>query len=169
MNVQYVKASFGACKDPLEKQQLCYILARQVTFCPPHVQCLYTRRTWSVFYVNWNCIFCKLTIRILLCVQGVSLEIDEEITDNEEQRELQQELISNSKLSEGYLTLARDLDVMEPKTPDDIYKVGLRLFMFAFDFVSFPCSPSIDYLLCMPQEHFNGGRRRGWEVLKLVF
>lgn len=58
-------------------------------------------------------------------MQGVSIELDEEMTDNEEQRELLQELISNSKLSEGYLTLARDLDVMEPKTPDDLYKVKI--------------------------------------------
>jgi 26S proteasome regulatory subunit N1 len=56
-------------------------------------------------------------------MQGISIELDEEMIDNEEQRELLQELISNSKLSEGYLTLARDLDVMEPKTPDDLYKV----------------------------------------------
>jgi 26S proteasome regulatory subunit N1 len=82
-NTQYVKSTFAACKDLLEKQQLCYILARQ----------------------------------------GVLLELDEELADNDEQRDLLQELISNSKLSEGYLTLARDLDVMEPKTPDDIYKV----------------------------------------------
>jgi 26S proteasome regulatory subunit N1 len=58
-------------------------------------------------------------------MQGISIELDEEMTDNEEQRELLQELISNSKLSEGYLTLARDLDVMEPKTPDDLYKVKI--------------------------------------------
>lgn len=51
--------------------------------------------------------------------------------DNEEQRELLQELISNSKLSEGYLTLARDLDVMEPKTPDDLYKVCVYSLMLA--------------------------------------
>lgn len=57
-------------------------------------------------------------------MQGVSIELDDEMADNEEQRELLQELISNSKLSEGYLTLARDLDVMEPKTPDDLYKVS---------------------------------------------
>jgi hypothetical protein len=62
-------------------------------------------------------------IGLCALVQGVLLELDEELADNDEQRELLQELISNSKLSEGYLTLARDLDVMEPKTPDDIYKV----------------------------------------------
>jgi hypothetical protein len=33
-NTQYVKSTFAACKDLLEKQQLCYILARQVNLCP---------------------------------------------------------------------------------------------------------------------------------------
>ena len=45
------------------------------------------------------------------------------IIGNEDKKELLQEIVNNSKLSEGYLTLARDLDVMEPKTPEDIYKV----------------------------------------------
>ncbi len=35
------------------------------------------------------------------------------------------EIISNSKLSEHYLTLARDLDVVEAKTPEDVYKTHL--------------------------------------------
>ena len=39
--------------------------------------------------------------------------------DSELQSELQ-EIISNSKLSEMYLSLARDLDVMEPKLPDEV-------------------------------------------------
>jgi len=34
-------------------------------------------------------------------------------------------LIGNSKLSECFLHLARDVDVMEPKTPEDIYKSHL--------------------------------------------
>lgn len=32
---------------------------------------------------------------------------------------------SNTKLSEQYLSLARDLDVMEAKTPEDVYKMHL--------------------------------------------
>ena len=36
-----------------------------------------------------------------------------------------QEILSNAKLSEHYLALARDLDVMEAKTPEDIYKSHL--------------------------------------------
>lgn len=33
--------------------------------------------------------------------------------------------MSNSKLAEQFLTLARDLDVMEPKLPEDVYKMHL--------------------------------------------
>ncbi|CAM6095742.1 unnamed protein product [Calypogeia fissa] len=84
-NTEYVKSTFEDCQDFLEKQQLCYILARQ----------------------------------------GVSLDLDDGKLCTEDQKDLLQEIISNSKLSEGYLTLARDLDVMEPKTPEDIYKAHL--------------------------------------------
>lgn len=42
---------------------------------------------------------------------------------DDDDREALQEIINNSKLSEGYLTLARDIEVMEPKSPEDIYKV----------------------------------------------
>lgn len=45
----------------------------------------------------------------------------------DEEREALQDLINNTKLNEGYLTLARDIEVMEPKSPEDIYKVGLSL------------------------------------------
>ena len=37
-----------------------------------------------------------------------------------------QEIISNSKLSEHFKSLARDLDVMEPKHPDAIFKSHLE-------------------------------------------
>lgn len=40
--------------------------------------------------------------------------------DGELQTELQ-EILSNSKLSDFYLALARDLDVMEPKLPDEVH------------------------------------------------
>lgn len=42
---------------------------------------------------------------------------------DENDRELLQDIINNTKLSEGYLTLARDVEVMEAKSPEDIYKV----------------------------------------------
>ncbi|PPE00204.1 hypothetical protein GOBAR_DD02780 [Gossypium barbadense] len=36
-----------------------------------------------------------------------------------------QAIINNVKLSEGYLTLARDIEAMEPKCPEDVYKTHL--------------------------------------------
>ena len=46
---------------------------------------------------------------------NVQLEEDEEAN----------ELVGNARLSEHYLLLAKDLDVLEPKTPEDIYKSHL--------------------------------------------
>ena len=64
-------------------------------------------------------------------VKGITFEIEDHmIIGNEDKKELLQEIVNNSKLSEGYLTLARDLDVMEPKTPEDIYKVSPFLVFF---------------------------------------
>ena len=45
------------------------------------------------------------------------------IIGNEDKRDLLQEILDNGKLNEGYLTLARDLNVMEPMTLEKIYKV----------------------------------------------
>jgi 26S proteasome regulatory subunit N1 len=56
-------------------------------------------------------------------LQGVTFELDEELAAIEEDREILQDILNNSKLSEGYLTLACDIEVMEPKSPGDIYKV----------------------------------------------
>eukprot|EP00127_Corallochytrium_limacisporum_P007277 Clim_evm18s246 gene=Clim_evmTU18s246 len=43
-------------------------------------------------------------------------ELDEDLMD----------IISNSKLTENFLALARELDIMEPKLPEDIYKTNLE-------------------------------------------
>jgi 26S proteasome regulatory subunit N1 len=51
------------------------------------------------------------------------MEIDDEIAADDNDKEVLQEIVNNTKLSEGYLTLARDIEVMEPKSPEDIYKV----------------------------------------------
>ena len=37
------------------------------------------------------------------------------------------DLMSNTHLNENFLRLARELDIMEPKTPDDIYKTHLEI------------------------------------------
>lgn len=56
-------------------------------------------------------------------IQGYKLILDEDTIPNDDEREQLQELLNNVKLTEGYLALARDIEVMEPKSPEDIYKV----------------------------------------------
>lgn len=56
-------------------------------------------------------------------MQGITFELDREMVANDDDKEALQDIVNNTKLSEGYLTLARDIEVMEAKTPEDIYKV----------------------------------------------
>ena len=54
--------------------------------------------------------------------QGVTVDFEEgpaAIADDT-LREKLRETISNTRLSERFLALARDLDVMEPRAPDDV-------------------------------------------------
>lgn len=60
------------------------------------------------------------------------MEIDDEIAADDNDKEILQEIVNNTKLSEGYLTLARDIEVMEPKSPEDIYKVMHVLLLTIF-------------------------------------
>ena len=69
----------------------------------------------------------KRQLCYMLARHGHPLRLDEgpcEIEDGDELEELQI-IMSNSNLSANYLTLARDLDVMEAKLPEDIYKTHL--------------------------------------------
>jgi len=50
--------------------------------------------------------------------------INYEVEDDPDEDELN-ELIGNEKLSEQFLKVAQDLDVLDPKTPEDIYKSHL--------------------------------------------
>ena len=72
-------------------------------------------------------VLCQLTDSWLFAdcssMQGITFELDEEMVADDDDREALQDIINNTKLSEGYLTLARDIEVMEPKSPEDIYKV----------------------------------------------
>ncbi|KAK9903923.1 hypothetical protein WJX75_000553 [Coccomyxa subellipsoidea] len=69
----------------------------------------------------------KKQLGYLLARQGVALNLEDTAgasMDEDLQMELQ-EIISNSRLSELYLALARDLDVMEAKLPEEVYKTHL--------------------------------------------
>lgn len=56
-------------------------------------------------------------------LKGLSMVNDDELSADEIEKNELQKIVYNSKLNEGYLTLARDIEVMEPKSPEDIYKV----------------------------------------------
>ncbi|KAK9167763.1 hypothetical protein Scep_002954 [Stephania cephalantha] len=61
----------------------------------------------------------------ILSRHGVDFILDEKTIMDADEREALQEIVNNAKLSEGYLNLARDVEVMEAKSPEDIYKVHL--------------------------------------------
>ncbi|PPS07988.1 hypothetical protein GOBAR_AA12664 [Gossypium barbadense] len=61
----------------------------------------------------------------ILARQGINFELDDDMVKDDEDRELSQVIINNIKLSESYLTLARNIEVMEPKCPEDVYKAHL--------------------------------------------
>ncbi|CAF2107450.1 26S proteasome non-ATPase regulatory subunit 2 homolog B [Brassica napus] len=61
--------------------------------------------------------FCYMISR-----HGITFNLDPEMVEDEVDRSTLQEIVNNTKLNEGYLTLARDIDVMEAKRPEDIYK-----------------------------------------------
>lgn len=61
---------------------------------------------------------------ILLGRHRVNYEVDESEIEDDDVEKLN-ELIGNENLSEQFLKLAQDLDVMDPKTPEDIYKSHL--------------------------------------------
>ncbi|XP_077235192.1 26S proteasome non-ATPase regulatory subunit 2 homolog A-like isoform X2 [Tasmannia lanceolata] len=116
--------------------------------------------------------FCYIIAR-----HGLTLELDEEMVANEDDREALQDIINNVKLSEGYLTLARDIEVMEAKSPEDIYKVHLidgrasagasvdsarqnlaATFVNAFVNAGF----GQDKLMTVPAESSSGGSAGSW-------
>ncbi|KAG2319360.1 hypothetical protein Bca52824_012573 [Brassica carinata] len=64
--------------------------------------------------------FCYMISR-----HGITFNLDPEMVADEVDRYMLQEIVNNTNLNEGYLTLARDIEVMEAKRPEDIYKAHL--------------------------------------------
>ncbi|KAG2494897.1 hypothetical protein HYH03_006832 [Edaphochlamys debaryana] len=69
----------------------------------------------------------KKQLGYLLARHGFAINLEEgpAAVEDDTLRESLREIISNSKLSEHFLALARDLDVVEAKTPEDVYKTHL--------------------------------------------
>ena len=87
-------------------------------------------------------------------IQGTSFELDDDMCPDDDEREAMQEIINNAKISEGYLTLARDIEVMEPKSPEDIYKVISPLLVTVISTFSLYWFPSLKYFrhICLMAE-----------------
>ncbi|KAL7731870.1 hypothetical protein ACLKA6_017447 [Drosophila palustris] len=60
-------------------------------------------------------------LAFMLARQQVCIELDESVADYDDLMEI----MSNANLNKHFLNLARELDIMEPKTPEDIYKSHL--------------------------------------------
>ncbi|XP_036326001.1 26S proteasome non-ATPase regulatory subunit 2-like [Rhagoletis pomonella] len=60
-------------------------------------------------------------LAFMLARQQVCLELDESVPDYDDLMEI----MSNANLNKHFLNLARELDIMEAKTPEDIYKSHL--------------------------------------------
>jgi len=84
----------------------------------------------------------KQQLAFLLARQQIVFESGDELLDS---------LINSTRLSEHFLYLARELEILDPKTPDDIYKSHLEMsedlffhhflfsiFFFFFFFLKFP-------------------------------
>ncbi|CAH9126858.1 unnamed protein product [Cuscuta epithymum] len=117
----------------------------------------------------------KKQLCFILADHHATFELDEDMCGEEELEGLQ-EIINNSKLSEGYLALARDIEVMEPKSPEDIYKAHLldgrgaganvdsarqnlaATFVNAFVNAGF----GQDKLMTVPSEASGGGSSTSW-------
>jgi 26S proteasome regulatory subunit N1 len=68
-------------------------------------------------FTYWNCRLIKKQLAYILARQQQSVETeDEELLT----------ILSNTKLSEHFHALGKDLDIMEPKIPEDIYKSHLE-------------------------------------------
>lgn len=70
----------------------------------------------------------KKQLACMLARNQIFIEIDENVQDYDDLLEI----MSNAHLNHHFLNLARELDIMEPKTPEDVYKSHLDSSRTAF-------------------------------------
>ncbi|KAJ0961647.1 hypothetical protein J5N97_001144 [Dioscorea zingiberensis] len=109
-------------------------------------------------YTSTEDLLLKKQFSYIVARHGHTLELDDEMVPKDEDREQLQDIINNTKLSEGYLTLARDIEVMEPKSPEDIYKNLAATFVNAFVNAGF----GQDKLMTISSEASSGGSSGSW-------
>ncbi|XP_058752979.1 26S proteasome non-ATPase regulatory subunit 2 homolog A-like [Vicia villosa] len=76
-------------------------------------------------FTSCNDVHQKKQFCYIIARHGIAFMLETEMAGNEVDRKMLQDILYNSKLSEGYLALARDLEVMEAKSPREIYKPHL--------------------------------------------
>ncbi|XP_010918461.1 26S proteasome non-ATPase regulatory subunit 2 homolog A [Elaeis guineensis] len=127
-------------------------------------------------YTSTEDLLLKKQFSYIIARHGLVLELDDDIAADDDGEALQ-DIVNNVKLSEGYLTLARDVEVMEPKSPEDIYKAHLidgrasasssldsarqnlaATFVNAFVNAGF----GQDKLMTVPSESTSGGSSGSW-------
>ncbi|XP_010035795.2 26S proteasome non-ATPase regulatory subunit 2 homolog A [Eucalyptus grandis] len=88
---------------------------------------LFLDKTQKVKEVFMSCsdLLRKKQFCYILARHGITFELDGDMVPDGDEKEALQEIVNNTNLSDGYLTLARDIEVMEPKSPEDIYKAHL--------------------------------------------
>ncbi|XP_073010327.1 26S proteasome non-ATPase regulatory subunit 2 homolog A-like [Typha latifolia] len=128
-------------------------------------------------YTSTEDLLLKKQFSYIIARHGLTVELDDDIAAEDNDRDILQDIVNNTKLSEGYLTLARDIEVMEPKSPEDIYKVHLidgrasasssldsarqnlaATFVNAFVNAGF----GQDKLMTVPSESSSGGASGSW-------
>uniref|UniRef100_A0A453SMJ1 26S proteasome non-ATPase regulatory subunit 2 homolog n=1 Tax=Aegilops tauschii subsp. strangulata TaxID=200361 RepID=A0A453SMJ1_AEGTS len=70
----------------------------------------------------------KQQLAFMIARYGLSMEVDDEMVADENEKNALQEIVNNTKLSEQYHMVAWDIGVMEPKSPEDIYKGMIHLW-----------------------------------------
>uniref|UniRef100_A0A0D3F0N6 26S proteasome non-ATPase regulatory subunit 2 homolog n=1 Tax=Oryza barthii TaxID=65489 RepID=A0A0D3F0N6_9ORYZ len=110
--------------DSTNYKRTCLYLTSSSKYLPAPDDMLALDIAYTI-YMKFEDLTSALRIALLLDNKGLAMEIDDEIAADDNDKEGLQEIVNNSKLSEGYLTLARDIEVMEAKSPEDIYKVHL--------------------------------------------
>uniref|UniRef100_A0AAQ5ZU66 26S proteasome non-ATPase regulatory subunit 2 n=1 Tax=Amphiprion ocellaris TaxID=80972 RepID=A0AAQ5ZU66_AMPOC len=73
-------------------------------------------------FTSFNGVVIQKQMAFMLGRHGMFLELNEDVEDYEDLTEI----MSNVQLNSNFLALARELDIMEPKVPDDIYKTHLE-------------------------------------------
>ncbi|OAY34004.1 hypothetical protein MANES_13G142400v8 [Manihot esculenta] len=79
----------------------------------------------SQIFIDCDDMLQKKQFSYIVARHGMHFELDDEMASEDDDRFALQDIVNNAKLSEGYLTLAREIEVMEPKSPEDIYKAHL--------------------------------------------